>query len=98
MNSWVRFFRLFHISYVLIKHGLDDIVLATHLFRPLRFILFFSPYRFSRQRQRPRGVRVREALEELGPIFVKFGQALSTRPDIIPADILKELAQLQDKV
>jgi ubiquinone biosynthesis protein len=47
---------------------------------------------------RPRGERLRLALQELGPVFIKFGQALSTRPDILPADVASELAQLQDKV
>src|SRR3546814_7608719 len=47
---------------------------------------------------RPRGVRLRLALEELGPVFIKFGQALSTRPDLVPADIAIELAGLQDRV
>ncbi len=47
---------------------------------------------------RPRGQRLRMALEELGPVFVKFGQALSTRPDLLPADVAQELAQLQDRV
>src|SRR4051812_6400511 len=47
---------------------------------------------------RPRALRLRLALEELGPVFVKFGQALSTRPDIVPADIAVELARLQDQV
>ena len=47
---------------------------------------------------RPRGERLRLALQELGPVFIKFGQALSTRPDILPPDVASELAQLQDKV
>ena len=47
---------------------------------------------------RPRGERLRLALQELGPVFIKFGQALSTRPDILPHDVAAELAQLQDKV
>ena len=46
----------------------------------------------------PRGVRLRLALEALGPIFIKFGQVLSTRPDLVPADIATELAKLQDRV
>ncbi|MGH8457000.1 MAG: AarF/UbiB family protein, partial [Stenotrophobium sp.] len=46
----------------------------------------------------PRGERLRMALEELGPVFVKIGQALSTRPDIVPADLAMELAKLQDQV
>jgi len=47
---------------------------------------------------RPRGERIRLAIEELGSVFIKFGQALSTRPDIVPADIAIELAKLQDRV
>src|SRR3569623_344639 len=50
------------------------------------------------KRDRPRGERLRLALTELGPVFVKLGQALSTRPDVIPADIANELAKLQDQV
>ena len=46
----------------------------------------------------PRGQRIREALERLGPIFVKFGQVLSTRRDLLPVDIADELARLQDRV
>jgi len=98
MNPITRFIRLFHISYVLLKHQLDEIILATHLLGPLRFLVLFSPFRYLPQAKKPRGVRIREALEELGPIFVKFGQLLSTRPDIIPEDIIKELVRLQDKV
>lgn len=98
MNAFTRFFRLLHISYILLKHRLDEIVLASHLFRPLRFLLFFIPSRFWNSSKPPPGVRVRQALEELGPIFVKFGQILSTRPDIIPEEIVQELIKLQDKV
>lgn len=98
MNVFSRLFRLIHISYILLKHGLDEIVLATHLFRPLRFLVFFSPAKWIGRTQKPRGVRIREALEELGPIFVKFGQLLSTRYDILPEDIVKELVRLQDRV
>ncbi len=98
MKPLNQFFRLLHISYVLLKHGLDEIVSETHLFRALRFIVIFSPFRYTEQRQKPRAIRIREALEELGPIFVKFGQLLSTRPDMLPEDILKELRLLQDRV
>jgi ubiquinone biosynthesis protein len=98
MKRSYRFFRLIHISYVLLKHGLDEIVFETHLFRGLRFLVIFSPFRYTERRQKPRAIRIREALEELGPIFVKFGQVLSTRPDIIPEDIIKELRLLQDQV
>jgi ubiquinone biosynthesis protein len=83
------------IQRVLVKHGLDEIVWRTHLFRPLAWIgrlLSFG------RRRKPLGVRLREALEQLGPIFVKFGQALSVRPDLLPPDIAAELAKLQDQV
>ena len=91
--------RLLVIQRVLVRHGLDDFIAATHLYRPLRFLLYLLPWNwFPRDRNEPRGVRLRLALEELGPIFVKFGQALSTRPDLLPADIAVELAKLQDQV
>jgi ubiquinone biosynthesis protein len=91
--------RLLEIQRVLVRHGLDDFIAATHLYRPLRFLLYLLPWNwFPRNRHQPRGVRLRLALEELGPIFVKFGQAISTRPDLLPADIATELAKLQDQV
>ncbi|MFI4867866.1 MAG: ubiquinone biosynthesis regulatory protein kinase UbiB [Steroidobacterales bacterium] len=91
--------RLIQIERVLVRHRLDDFVRATHLYRPLRFVFFISPWTwFQRGSDLTRGARLRLALEELGPIFVKFGQALSTRRDLLPADIADELAQLQDNV
>jgi ubiquinone biosynthesis protein len=91
--------RLLAIQRVLLKHGLDDFVRATHLYRPLRFLFFLSPgIWFERRRKASRGVRLRLALEELGPIFVKFGQTVSTRRDLLPGDIADELAKLQDRV
>ena len=91
--------RLLEIQRVLLRHGLDDYVRATHLYRPLRFLFYLSPgVWFERRRGAPRGERLRLALEELGPIFVKFGQAVSTRRDLLPADIADELAKLQDRV
>jgi ubiquinone biosynthesis protein len=91
--------RLLQIQRVLVRHGLDEIILATHLFRPLRFAFYLSPATwFERRRGGSRGERIRLALEELGPIFVKFGQALSTRRDLLPGDIADELEKLQDRV
>jgi ubiquinone biosynthesis protein len=91
--------RLLQIQRVLVRHGLDEFILATHLFRPLRFAFYLSPTTwFERKKGGPRGERIRLALEELGPIFVKFGQALSTRRDLLPPDIADELAKLQDRV
>ena len=91
--------RLIQIQRVLLKHGLDDFVKATHLYRPLRFLFYLSPgVWFERRRRASRGERLRLALEELGPIFVKFGQAVSTRRDLLPEDIANELVKLQDRV
>ncbi|HXY95546.1 MAG TPA: ubiquinone biosynthesis regulatory protein kinase UbiB [Steroidobacteraceae bacterium] len=91
--------RLLEIQRVLLKHRLDDYVRATHLYRPLRFLLVLSPgVWLERRRGGERGERLRLALEELGPIYVKFGQAVSTRRDLLPPDIADELAKLQDRV
>jgi ubiquinone biosynthesis protein len=91
--------RLIEIQRVLVRHGLDEFVRATHLYRPLRFLFLMSPWTWAvRRGDAPRGERLRLALEELGPIFVKFGQALSTRRDLLPIDIADELAKLQDRV
>jgi len=91
--------RLLAIQRALVRHGLDDFVRATHLYRPFRFLVYLSPWTwFQRSAGATRGERLRLALEELGPIFVKFGQALSTRRDLLPVDIADELARLQDRV
>lgn len=91
--------RLVGIQRVLVRHGLDDYVRATHLYRPLRFLFYLSPWTwFARSQGTTRAERLRLALEELGPIFIKFGQALSTRRDLLPRDIADELAKLQDRV
>src|SRR5690349_8959205 len=91
--------RLLAIQKVLVRHGLDEIILATHLFRPLRLAFYCSPATwFGRRSQGTRGERLRLALEELGPIFMKFGQTLSTRRDLLPRDIADELERLQDRV
>ncbi|MDX1506703.1 MAG: ubiquinone biosynthesis regulatory protein kinase UbiB [Woeseiaceae bacterium] len=88
--------RVLGIQRVLVRYGLDDIIKETHLLRPLRFLFVFVPRR--RGSDAPLGERIRLALEELGPIFVKFGQAISTRRDLLPRDIADELAKLQDAV
>ncbi len=89
-------FRMLAIQRVLVKYGLDDIIKETHLLRPMRFLFYLAPRR--RDSTAPLGERIRLALEELGPIFVKFGQAISTRRDLLPTDIADELAKLQDAV
>ena len=90
--------RLAYINVVLVRHGLDDIVLRTHLLRPIRFLLYLLPWNWVRGMRPPRAVRLRRTLEDLGPIFIKFGQILSTRRDLLPEDIADEFASLQDRV
>jgi ubiquinone biosynthesis protein len=90
--------RLIHINLVLLRHGLDEVILATHLFRPIRFLIYLSPWFWFRKDRSPYPVRIRRSLEDLGPIFVKFGQILSTRRDLLPDDLANELAKLQDRV
>lgn len=98
MISPRQLLRMMRINLVLARHGLDEVILATRLFRPVRFLKYFSPWYWLRDRDIPRGVRIRLVLEDLGPIFVKFGQMLSTRRDLVPHDIADELARLQDRV
>ncbi|HEY6774787.1 MAG TPA: ubiquinone biosynthesis regulatory protein kinase UbiB [Oxalicibacterium sp.] len=92
----LRFLRVFKIIRVAIRYGLDDIAMSgltiPRTTRLLNAILFW------RDISAPRGERLRRALEDLGPIFVKFGQVLSTRRDLMPMDIADELARLQDRV
>ena len=88
--------RLIGIQRVLVRHGLDEIIKSTHFLRPLRYFFYLFPR--SKDADGPLGRRLRLALEELGPIFVKFGQAVSTRRDLLPEEIADELAKLQDQV
>lgn len=90
--------RLQYINYVLAKNGLDQLIVSIGLFAPLRFIVYFNPWNWFRREKLTRGEALRKTLEQLGPIFIKFGQALSTRPDILPPDIAIELCKLQDNV
>ena len=92
----MRFFRLLRIIAVSLRFGLDEFILGHERVRGLRALMRCIPMR--RELDSPRGVRLRLALEALGPIFVKFGQLLSTRRDLLPADIADELAKLQDQV
>ena len=92
----MRLLRLLKIIFVVLRFGLDEFLLAHSrtrwLLKPLNLILF------ARDTSAPRALRLRLALENLGPIFVKFGQMLSTRRDLMPPDIADELARLQDQV
>jgi ubiquinone biosynthesis protein len=85
-----------HILRVALRYRLDTLAAGLHLPWPLRLPL--ATLGLLPRPRRPRGERLRLALESLGPVFVKFGQALSTRPDLIPADLCDELQKLQDQV
>ena len=93
-----RFLRLLAIQRVFIKYGLDEFIFATHLFRPFRFAFYLLPWNWFGRKQGSSARRMRLMLEELGPIYVKLGQILSTRRDLMPADIADEFAKLQDAV
>ena len=91
-----RLLRVFKIAQVILRYGLDEIALSgANKPTALRAV---SGLFFWRDLSLPRGERLRRALEELGPIFVKFGQVLSTRRDLMPLDIADQLALLQDRV
>ena len=93
-----QFFRLLRINFVLMRHGLDDIIFATHLFRPFRFLIYLNPINWFLRKRASRAERFRRALEDLGPVFIKFGQMLSTRRDLLPDEVADELEKLQDAV
>ncbi len=88
--------RLVFIVYTVLRFGLDELALSSFRQRWVRLLVRCMT--LGRRLDAPRGVRIRMALERLGPIFVKFGQVLSTRRDLLPADLADELAQLQDNV
>ncbi len=91
-----RFLRGIYILWIALRYGLDELVLSS--FRQPWLRRLTRIITTGRRLDAPRGQRLREALESLGPIFVKFGQVLSTRRDLMPADIADELARLQDRV
>lgn len=90
--------RFLQIQYILAKYGIDDILFSTRWLSGFKFMACFNPWYWSTRRQLSKAVRLRLALETLGPIFIKFGQALSTRRDLLPKAYANELALLQDKV
>ena len=90
--------RLLGIAAVLVRYRLDDLVDAAHLYRPLKLVRMLLPRPRGDIAHATRGARLVMALTELGPIFVKFGQILSTRRDLLPADVADELTTLQDRV
>lgn len=94
-----QFFRSIKIFYVTLKYGLDRALFRLNFFKAFRWLAWFNPFYWQMKRKNlTRGERLRLALEELGPLFVKFGQLLSTRRDFLPDDIITELSKLQDQV
>lgn len=91
-----RIFRGFFIVWTVLRFGLDELVLSS--FEKPWIRLLTRIVSVGRNLKAPRGARLRQALEQLGPIFVKFGQVMSTRRDLLPPDIADELAHLQDRV
>ncbi|MEM6988025.1 MAG: AarF/UbiB family protein, partial [Pseudomonadota bacterium] len=92
--------RLWTIQRVMVRYGLDEFLFAHPLARPLRWLMLIWPDRWmsGKTRSLPRAERIHRALEDLGPIFIKFGQTLSTRRDLLPDDIADALSKLQDQV
>ncbi len=94
----MRALRLYKINKVMLEHGLDELIPRRWMpwyVRFLRKLVFWIPNRHKRKKP---GQRIAQALQSLGPVFIKFGQMLSTRRDLLPPEIADELAVLQDKV
>lgn len=92
----MHYFRLIYIFWVFLWFRLDDFIAGRIAFKPIH--TFIKIVMCWRRPQQNRGIRLRLALEKLGPIFVKFGQMLSTRRDLLPQEVADELAKLQDQV
>lgn len=99
MKIITRLLRLARINFILMRYNIDDLIIGKHRFTPLRLFVYLNPYYYIMLRSKlTRAERLRIALEKLGPIFVKVGQIVSTRRDLLPDDIANELSKLQDKV
>jgi ubiquinone biosynthesis protein len=91
-------YRLMVINFTLARYGLDEIILSLHFFRPLRFLGLINPFNWFRSDSHSLAERLRLCIESLGPIFIKFGQMLATRRDLLPPEIIDELEKLLDQV
>ena len=99
VSRWRVLRRLVQIQRITTEYGLQEFFAGSRLERRLAWLRLVSPWTwFVRRQPGSRAERLRLALETLGPIFIKFGQALSTRRDLLPADLADELAKLQDRV
>jgi ubiquinone biosynthesis protein len=91
---WIQLIRIF---YLIARYNLDEIFLHIPYCRRLYFLRWCNPYYIFYNRFIPRGKRLTYALQQAGPLFIKFGQMLSTRQDILPKDIIDHLVTLQDQ-
>ena len=91
-------FRLVSINFTLARYGLDEIILSLHFFRPLYLLGLINPFNWFRGNERSQAERLRLCIEELGPIFIKFGQMMATRRDLFGDEITDELEKLLDRV
>ncbi len=98
MKLLIRLVRLMTIVRVFIRHGLDELLFNIPYLSPVSFIYKMLPWNWGKKETRSRGERIRLALEDLGPIFIKLGQMLSTRRDLLADDLADELKLLQDRV
>src|SRR5579883_3372310 len=87
--------RLFQINFIILRYRLDSIMLSTEALQSFSFLSSLNPFYWFHKDTKPRGEAIRQALEQLGPVFIKFGQILSTRRDLLPEDIADELEKLQ---
>ncbi|MBN2678733.1 ubiquinone biosynthesis regulatory protein kinase UbiB [Acidithiobacillus montserratensis] len=98
-QSLLRFVRTLHITRVLVRYRLDEVLYFLPILKPYQALLRLSPMSWlGRKPQGDFAERLRQALETLGPTFIKLGQMLSTRRDLLPDHITQELAKLQDAV
>lgn len=93
-----RTLRLVRINFILWRYNLDEYIYLLPIFAPFSFFRFLNPWYWKLKNKLTRGQRIRLAIENLGPIFIKAGQVLSTRRDLLPDDIADELEKLQDRV
>jgi ubiquinone biosynthesis protein len=91
-------FRLVSINFTLARFGLDQIVLSIHFFRPLYLLGVINPFNWFRSNKLSQAERLRLCIESLGPIFIKFGQMMATRRDLLGDEITNELEKLLDQV
>ena len=98
MRRLTQLIRLIYIQYILARYSVDRLIFTAPWLAPFAFLTYLNPWNWRLHKHRSRGRNLCLALEALGPIYIKFGQALSTRRDFIPDDIALELARLQDQV